>query len=143
VRTQALQQVSLVDIAVQKFTEEIEKAISELTQYLNQTVRELQELKAELSRETDTALEEMKRILIEDQPQLTSRLGSVFRALTEHFQPLQLFSYSLNTSPQALVTLRPQLHFPEPDTFICLLLWLEREWSYITSKLRTLRYIHY
>ena len=61
VRTQVLQQVTLIDKAMEEFTEAIEKAIEELVQYRNKTVGELQTLKAELSRETETAVEEVER----------------------------------------------------------------------------------
>ena len=98
VRTQVLQQVTLIDKAMEEFTEAIEKAIEELVQYRNKTVGELQTLKAELSRETETAVEEVERTLVEAQSQLPSRLGSAFRALVEHLEPLPLFSYSLHAS---------------------------------------------
>ena len=69
--TQALQQVTLIDEAIEKFTVVIEKAIGELVQYRSKTVAELQEMRTELSRETETALEEVEKTLLEEQPQLT------------------------------------------------------------------------
>ena len=114
VRMQTLQQVALVDNAIGEFTKAIEKAIEELEQYRNKTLEELHALRTELSKETEAALEEVERTLVEDQPQLTSRLGSALRVLTEHLEPLQLFSYSLNTSSSlATVTLSSQLYLSQ------------------------------
>ena len=114
VRTQALQQVALVDKAIEEFTQAIEKAIWDITQYAKKTKRELQEMRTELSREIETALEEVERTLVEDKPRLTSRLGSVFRALAENLQPFQLFSFSLNTSSAlTVVTLTSKLQLSQ------------------------------
>jgi len=113
VRTQAVQQVALIDKAIEEFTEEIEMAIGELAQYRDNKVGELREMRAELSRDVESAIEEVERTLMEDQPVLTSRMGSAFRALTEHLQPVELFSYNLTTSStQAVVTLNSRLHPP-------------------------------
>jgi len=114
VRIQVLEQVALVDKAIKEFTDAIEKAIWEIMQYGKKTTTELQALRTELSREAETALEEVERTLAEDKPQLTSCLGSVFRALSEDLRPFQLFSYSLNTSSTlAVVTLTSQLHLSQ------------------------------
>ena len=114
VRTQALEQVTLVDKAIEEFTGAIEKAIWDILQFAEKTKGELQALRTELISEIETALEEVERTLVEDQPRLTSRLGSVFRDLAEHLRPFQLFSYSLNiSSALTVVTLTSQLHLSQ------------------------------
>ena len=116
VRTQALEQVTLVDKAIEELTEAIENVIGELLQYRNKTIGELRTLRTELDRETETALEEVERTLVEDQPQLTSRLGSMFRGMAEHLQPLELFSYRLSTaSALTVVTFTSQLHLSQVE----------------------------
>lgn len=113
VRIQALQQATLIDKAFEEFTYAVEATIWDILQYAERTKEELQALKSEMCQEIEKALEEVERTLVEDQPLLLSRLGSVFRGLTEHLQPFQLFSYNLNTSPTLAVTLTSQLQLSQ------------------------------
>lgn len=125
VRAQILQQVTLVDKAIQEFTGVMEKAISELLNYSNEKTGELQQMRVELSRDIETALDEVERTLVEDRPHLISRYGDVFRKLTEEIQPFALFSYSLKTtSTKDIATFQYQLYSPQDiyysDKFVAL-----------------------
>lgn len=124
VRDKVRDKVKSVDLAIQELTDEVDRVVRELVQYCNETVRKLKDTKVKLIRETEEALAEVERKIVEDRPQLTSEYGSVFRELSENLQPFDLFTYSVKTPPQTLVTfqsqLYPPLHIHLPDNFAAL-----------------------
>lgn len=119
VSTLVRQKVTAIDKTIQEFAMEMQRAIWELIEYSNKTVEKLSQMKNELLKETEAALAEVERTLVEDQPRLTSRYGSAFRELTEQLQPFELLTCSINTSsPLAAVSIYHEL-LPPLEVVIC------------------------
>lgn len=112
VRIQVLQCVQVLDEVIEEFSGSMERAICEAVQYTKQTVIELNQMKVDLSREAQFALEEVERTLMEDKPQLISQYGNVFRELTENLQQFKLFSYSFKKSTPKMLELQCKLCSP-------------------------------
>lgn len=72
---------------------------------------ELNDIKMKLITETEEALAEVERKLVEDRPQLTSDYGKVFWELMENLQLFELFTYSIKM-PQTPAILQKNVHPP-------------------------------
>lgn len=118
-----------IDRAIAQYTAQIDQEVHKLQQRIDQlitqkerTVRDLRvqseaqigkltEIKSDLEREVQAALEEIERTLIEDSPQLVSYYSPVLRELTKTSQFFRLFSFHIQTSSQPTVTIKT--HFSQ------------------------------
>jgi len=116
-----------VERGIVEFTAKVEREVAETEQRIAQLITEskstlrnlreeceeqiakLKKLQRDLQGEVETALEEVERTLAEDTPHLTSHYSPVLRQLTETFRSFQLFTFSIQTSPQPTITLSTQL----------------------------------
>lgn len=114
VREQVLKSLKAMDRAVEEYSSQVEQVLWAITVQCKKKVAELYESKAELSRDTERALEEIERTLVEDRPTLRSKYGPSFRLQLENFSPFELFSYSIQTTQLAqFVTIRKSIGFTE------------------------------
>lgn len=105
VREQALDNIREVDRAIDDYNLRVETAIWEVMANARMVVAELNQVKTELIRDINAALEEVELTLVEDQPVLTTHYGPVFRGLAQRFQPFHLFKFDIQAhAPQTRVS---------------------------------------
>lgn len=145
VKEQALSSIDAVDKALNEYYSAVERVAAEYTTQADKEVQELQQriaqiitqadsviyrirakaeeetaklmqIKRDLTREVQAALEEVERTLNEEKPKLRVHYSPVFRQITETYQPFSLFSYCIHTSQEPVVTVTTDIQdsFPPP-----------------------------
>lgn len=104
VREAALKGIEKVDEAIRDYSAKVEWTIRELTAYSKVVVEQLSQMKAELVRETNAAIEEVERTLAQDPVPFNTKYGPVLRDLTEVFRPFQIFSFAAKAiNPESIL----------------------------------------
>jgi hypothetical protein len=91
IQEQALHSLTEVDRTIEEVNSRAEADIWEIMASARRTIAELNEVKAELTREIQAGLEEVEKTLVEDQPVLTTQYGPILRQLTQRPQTFSLF----------------------------------------------------
>jgi len=94
IKEQAKLQVKEVDRAIAEYRCLVDRAVWEIKVASDQVIAELEEIKRKLSKDVDTAIEEVERTLSDPQPRLLSKYGLLFRALAENSVPFHLFAFT-------------------------------------------------
>lgn len=132
VSEEALGSIEQVDRAITELAAKVEKIKAALTTLCTEKVRELQEMRASLTRDIPLALEEVERTLAEKQPLLNTIYGHLFRKRIERAGPLQLFTFTINTgSPQALLSIHSELPSPQDLLPPTTLSWVYRNKAFL------------
>jgi len=101
--------VAEMELRIAQLKAQTKSTVRDLRAKSEEQIEKLKKLKRDLMAEVQTALEEVERTLVEDQPQLIGHYSSVLRQLTEASMPFQLFSYSIQTSAQPTITIKTHL----------------------------------
>ena len=114
VRVEAMKSIGMVEKTIAEFTAKIEEMQAALAAFCTEKVRQLQEIKACLSKDISAALEEVEKTLTQDQPLFASQYAALFRNRTEKLAPMELFTYKITSlSPLELVKIDFQLVNPQ------------------------------
>lgn len=108
VSEEALGCVGQIDTAITELTAKVEEIKATLTALCTEKVRELQDIKANLTKEISFALAEVKRTLLEEQPLLLTYFGPLIRKHIGKTDPLQLFTFTIE-APETLLSVHIQL----------------------------------
>jgi len=97
VREEAMKGIEVVDQAIGEYSAKVDRTIRELTAHSQVVIEQLRQMKAELMRETNAAIEEVERTLAEDPVLLGTKYGPVLRDMSEAFRPFQIFAFTAKT----------------------------------------------
>ena len=100
VRDSARENIVNLERNLDKYREQTEKMMWTMMQSTKQALRTLEEIRSELTREIEAAVQEVERTIDEDNPVLITRYGPLFRQLTNKPKPITLFTLTVPDFPE-------------------------------------------